>query len=158
MTGVGALIANDGNPEALAALKSVSVETPRKRGLKQGLFIFMLTFLVVPIITILTIWARAEPFGVVISTILLSVGGLLRMAYALMFESNEPTAKNDGQGVYQTAQNILSGSQNQNALPPQSSIPVGNYVPPKHGSWRDTNDLEPSSVTDPTTKLLDKNN
>lgn len=156
MAGVGTLVANNGNPEALAALKSVSVETPRKRGLKQGLFIFLLTFLVVPIITVLTIWLRAEPFGVVISAILLFVGGLLRMAYALMFESNETTAESNGQGVYQTAQNFLGGSQNKNALPPQSSIPVENYVPPGHGNWRDTNDLEPASVTDPTTKLLNK--
>ena len=156
MAGVGALIANNGNPEALAVAKPAKIDTPRRKGLKQGLFIFMLSFLVVPIITILTIWARAEPFGVVISSILLTVGGLLRMAYALMFESGEPKEKTIGQGVYQAAQNILGGVQNPNALPPQSSIPIENYVPPKHGSWRDTNDLEPSSVTDPTTKLLDK--
>jgi hypothetical protein len=156
MTGVGALISNDGNLDVFAARKPAKVETPRKRGLKQGLFIFLLTFLVVPIVTILTIWARAEPFGVVISSILLFVGGLLRMAYALMFESNIPGEPTIEQTVYQSAQNLLNKQQNQNALPPPQSIPVSSYVPPNQGSWRDTNDLQPSSVTDHTTKLLDK--
>jgi hypothetical protein len=156
MTGVGALIANDGNLASLTVSRPAKIETPRKRGLKQGLFIFLLTFLVVPIVTILTVWAQAEPFGVIISAILLFVGGLLRMVYAFMFESSEPTGKTIEETVYQTAQNILSGSQNQNALPPPQSIPTSSYMPPKHGNWRDTNDLEPSSVTDHTTKLLEK--
>jgi hypothetical protein len=156
MTGVGALISNDGNLDAFANAKPAKVETPRKRGLKQGLFIFLLTFLVVPIVTILTIWARAEPFGVVISAILLFVGGLLRMVYAWMFESNNPGEPTIEQSVYQSAQNLLHKKQNQNALPPQQSIPVSSYVPPNQGNWRDTNDLEPSSVIDHTTKLLDK--
>jgi hypothetical protein len=156
MTGVGALIANGGNSDALTVTKPAKVDTPRRRGFKQGLFIFLLTFLVVPIVTILTIWAHAEPFGVVISAILLFVGGLLRMVYALMFESNEPTGKTIEQNMYQAAQTLLNKQPNQNALPPPQSIPAASYIPPSQGNWRDTNDLEPSSVTDPTTKLLQK--
>src|SRR3954452_9330605 len=53
------------------------VASPRSRGVKQGLFIFLLTFLIVPIIAILTVAVRAEPYLVVISSILLFVGGLL---------------------------------------------------------------------------------
>ena len=156
MTGVGALIANDGNAGTLTAAMPAKVDTPRRRGLKQGLFIFLLTFLVVPIVAMLTIWAHAEPFGVAISAILLFVGGLLRMVYAWMFESTDPTEKTLEQNVYQAAQNLLHSKQNQNALPPQQSIPTSSYMPPNQGSWRDTNDLEHSSVTDPTTKLLQK--
>jgi len=44
----------------------------------------------------------------------------------------------------------------QQALPGQQSIPATAYAPPKAGSWRDTKDLEPSSVTESTTKLLEK--
>lgn len=152
MAGVGALIANDGNP-ALTAPAQAKVDSPRRKGIKQGLFIFLLTFLVVPIVSVLTIWVKAEPFGVAISAILLFVGGLLRMIYAWMFESSAPTGTDFEQNA---PQNILSGSQNQNALPPQSSIPTSSYMPPKHGIWRDTNDLEPSSVTDATTRHLQK--
>jgi len=155
MTGVGALVANDGILEALSVSKSGKVDTPRRRGIKKGLFIFMLAFLVVPLLAILTLMVGAqEPFAVVIALILLVAGGLLRVAYAMMFESSEPTGQSVEQAVYETAQNVLSGSRNQNALPPQQSIPTSSYMPPKQGNWRETNDLEPSSVTDPTTKLL----
>lgn len=44
----------------------------------------------------------------------------------------------------------------QTALPPQQAIPVGVYAAPQTGSWRDTNDLQPTTVTEGTTKLLDK--
>ena len=154
MTGVGALIANDGQT-TLTAAKSSSVDSPRKRGLKHGLFIFLLTFLVVPIVTILTIWAQAEPFGVAISAILLFVGGLLRMFYAWMFESSEPAGSTLDQNFYGAAQNLLNNNPQANALPPHS-MPAASYMPPVHGGWRETNDLQPSSVTDPTTKLLEK--
>ena len=44
---------------------------------------------------------------------------------------------------------------NQTALPPQQSIPVSAYAP-RPGTWRDTNDLEPTSVTENTTRLLNE--
>ena len=44
----------------------------------------------------------------------------------------------------------------QSALPPQQSIPAEMYGAPKTGNWRDTNDLEPASVTENTTRLLDR--
>lgn len=44
----------------------------------------------------------------------------------------------------------------QNALPPQQTMPVSTYAPPQAGRWRDTKDLEPASVTESTTKLLTK--
>ncbi len=156
MTGVGALVANDGNLEGVSVSKPAKTDTPRRRGIKKGLFIFMLAFLVVPILAILTVMTNREPFAVVIALILLVVGGLLRIAYAMMFESSDPTGQSVEQAAYQTAQNVLSGSRNQNALPPPQSIPTSVYMPPKQGNWRETNDLEPSSMTDPTTKLLDK--
>jgi hypothetical protein len=43
-----------------------------------------------------------------------------------------------------------------NALPPQQTVPVQNYSAPKN-RW-ETNDLVQPSVTEGTTKLLDKNN
>jgi hypothetical protein len=53
----------------------------------------------------------------------------------------------------------LRGSTQQNALPPQQSVPASSYVPPPPapGNWHTTNDLvAPPSVTEPTTKLLQK--
>ena len=45
---------------------------------------------------------------------------------------------------------------NQTALPPQQSIPASAYTTPRPGTWRDTSDLEPTSVTESTTRLLNR--
>ena len=154
MIGVTDLIANGGNlPAVIADAQAMS---PRKRGIKKGLFIFLLSFLIVPLIAIFTIMVRAEPFAVVISAILLTVGGLLRMAYAIMFEANTPDANTLEASALESARNFLNRKKNAAELPPHQSIPVNTYVPPMQTNWRDTNDLTPTSVTDSTTKLLNK--
>lgn len=131
-------------------------QSPRSRGLKQGLFIFLLTFLVVPIVTMLTIAANTEPIAVVISAVLLCVGGLLRMAYALLFEEPAPSKQASSDDFLSAAQSHLNRAASAGVLPPQQSIPTSAYAAPKTGTWRDTNDLQPSSVVEGTTKLLDK--
>ncbi len=149
LTGTAELFKTGGSIPQIAQ-GSETGTSPRRRGLKQGLFIFLLTFLVVPIVAIFTIAINVEPFGVAISAIALFVGGLLRMAYALMFESNEPpglTAAN------QASFNPVFDSQR--GLPPQRSYDAASYLSPT-GQWRDTNELEPKSVTENTTKLLEK--
>ncbi len=42
------------------------------------------------------------------------------------------------------------------SLPAAQSIPADVYAAPRTGSWRDTNDLSPGSVTESTTRLLEK--
>src|SRR5688572_30758899 len=91
LTGIAEIIGNGGVLPEIYQANSARGGSPKKRGLKQGLFIFLLTFLVVPIISIFTIWANSEPYLVAIAAITLFVGGLLRMVYALMFESSNPT-------------------------------------------------------------------
>lgn len=148
LTGTQELLRTGGViPDLSPAVRSSS-GSPRNRGLKQGLFIFLLSFLVVPIITILTVAVNAEPFAVVISAILFFVGGLLRMAYALMFESSaDMPADETAAGV----NSFTERHHDPNALPPQRQV----YPPPPPGgNWRDTSDLQPSSVTESTTKLL----
>lgn len=162
LTGVAELIDNGGAfPQALQPQQQSKPkkDSPRKRGIKQGLFIFLLSFLVVPLTAIFTIAIDArEPFLVAIAAILLTVGGLLRMAYALMFESNEPYGGATlEENAFNAAQNFLGKNKSAAALPPQQSIPTSTYVPPTAGNWRDTNDLNAtSSVTENTTKFLDE--
>jgi hypothetical protein len=155
MSGVADVMANGGNLPYFIAPDENKAMSPRKRGFKKGLFIFLLSFLVVPLIAIFTIMVNAEPFAVVISAILLTVGGLLRIAYAFMFEEDNPRENTLEANVYQGAQNFLGKKKNAELLP-QQSIPANSYIPPKEGNWRDTNDVSPSSVTDNTTKLLQK--
>ena len=172
LAGVTQLIANGGALPEISSPPSggAKKDSPRKRGLKQGLFIFLLTFLVVPLVAILSIAVEVrEPFAVAICAVLLSVGGLLRMIYALLFESGEPYdsggaggGKTLEQNVMNAAQNILGKNPAAGALPPQQSIPTSTYVPPaggSAGSWRDTKDLTaqpPDSVTEKTTRFLDR--
>ncbi|HMJ09115.1 MAG TPA: hypothetical protein VK468_08920 [Pyrinomonadaceae bacterium] len=151
LTGIAQVMVNGGVLPTIHPNSETAVSTPRKRGMKQGLFIFLLAFLIVPIITILTIAANAEPYVVVLSAILLGAGAMLRVAYALMFESNLPAVQQAPVG------GRFSPHDTEAALPPPQSIPASAYTSPA-GSWRDTADLQehPSSITDSTTKLLQK--
>ena len=154
LTVIAEVMKNDGAlPQDIAAPGSKTVSR-RKRGIKQGLFIFLLTFLVVPLIAILTLAAGAEPYVVVISAILFGVGGLLRMAYALLFEEDAPKQEAFEQIPANPQKKFFGKTKSAKALPPQQSIPVSAYHPPKQGNWRDTNDLAQPSVTEGTTKLL----
>lgn len=130
--------------------------SPRKRGLKQGLFIFLLTFLFAPIVGMISVALRIPPFGVGIVSVLFFMGGLLRMIYALMFESPNPGGETLEQHLLSAKQSFLPKA-TANALPPQHSVPASDYVTPATGNWRDTNELAtPGSVTENTTRLLEK--
>jgi hypothetical protein len=154
LTGIAQIVANGGIVPA-PSQSFFAAGSPRRRGVMQGAFIFMLSFLIVPIITMITVAMDAEPFAVVISAVLLTMGGLLRIAYALMFESGAVGGKTLEQNIIAASQQALSGNKAPNQLPAGQSISVSAYAPPATGAWRDTNDLShPSSVTDGTTKLL----
>ena len=151
LTGVAQVVANSGVVPAAQTTFTGTPDSPRRRGMKQGVFLFLLTFLVVPILALVTIQLNIEPFLPVLGLLLCGVGGLLRIAYALMFEpgignlsSTMPSA-------------LPGGAETRGALPASQSIPASAYSSPA-GMWRDTNDLQkqPGSVTDSTTKLLHK--
>jgi hypothetical protein len=143
LTGTAALLATGGEFTPPA---SASEESPRKKGMKQGLFIFLLTFFVVPIVAILSMSINIGPELVAVASIVFFMGGLLRMAYALIMEEKGPTAT--------TRLNQFGATGAQRALPPEQSIPASEYVYPGSGNWRDTSDLQPS-VTENTTRLLE---
>lgn len=84
-------------------------------------------------------------------------GGLIFAVSSLIFLKSDssklpPHIKN----LY-AAQNAQSlyGQESRATLPPQQSVPIADYASPAAGSWRDTNDLSPTSVTEGTTKLLE---
>lgn len=150
LTGIAEVVANQGLvPASPKTGLTGKADSPRRRGIKQGFFLFLLVFLLAPLAGMLTIALNIEPFFVGIAVVLCVVGGLLRTVYALMFESGVGSA---------STPNALAGAENRSALPPSQSVPASTYVSPA-GSWRDTNDLQhqpPGSVTDSTTKLLQK--
>ena len=129
--------------------------SPRSRGVKQGVFVLLLSILIVPLLTVLSIATNLRsPILPIVATILLVTGGLLRMAYAWMFESPIPGGRTIEGNAMSVADNLLKRPSNAQ-LPPQQSYPVSSYAAPATGNWRDTNDLEPRSVTEGTTRLLE---
>ncbi|MBP6003122.1 MAG: zinc ribbon domain-containing protein [Pyrinomonadaceae bacterium] len=87
-------------------------------------------------------------------------GGLIMLISSLMYLPKQTPAidasqMGHAQGNFQMPGQIMPGQQ-YGSLPPQQSIPVSMYDTPRAGNWRDTNDLDPVSVTENTTKLLTK--
>lgn len=158
LTGVSDVIANGGNLPLIPfnAIPGKKRDTLRKKGVKKGLMIFLSGFLIVPLLAIFSIALQVrEPFIVAIAAVLLGVGGVLRMIYALLFEPGEEEGASLEETVLESAKK-LKGKNSANALPPQTSIPISDYAAPTAGTWRDTNDLTPSSVVENTTRQLRK--
>ena len=129
--------------------------SPRSRGVKQGAFIFLLGLLLFPILGMLSVFLfRIPPWPAGIVLFLTAGGGLLRIAYALMFEQSFPTAL-PGASESQNASLTIGPQKSPSALPPQQTFPADQYASPRTGRWLDTNDLEPRSVTEGTTRLLE---
>jgi len=147
LSGVAEVVANQGLVPAQDTGLTGKADSPRRRGIKQGVFLFLLVFLLAPLTGFISMALNIEPTLVGIAVVLCVVGGLLRTIYALMFESGATGASLPA---------ALPANQNRSELPPAQSIPASAYTSP--GAWRDTNDLQhqPGSVTDSTTKLLQK--
>ncbi len=151
MTGVIELVKNGGETASKSLMEKISGDSPRKRGVKQGIFIFSLSFLIVPIVAIITIASRSEPFVVAITLVLMAVGGLLRMVYALLLQSGEPRA---GKTTIGTDEIVVSGKSAPKELSDASAESVSAFIAPGQVDRRDTKDLVQTSVTEETTKLL----
>lgn len=155
MSGLQEIVLSGGIPQQMTP-NEPKPPTPRRRGLKQGGAWFLFGIVVVSVLAVLSEIFRFNDGVVALAAVIFLLGGFIRMVFALIFESGNPAEKTLEENVYQTAQKLLKKQPTTNALPPQQSIPVDDYAPPRAANWRDTNDLEPSSVTDKTTKLLHK--
>ena len=148
LTGTAELLQTAG-----AAPKPGKHRSPRSSGILTGVFMIMLMFLVAPIIGLILRFGldMVNPWPVGIVVALLGVGGVLRIVYALMFESKYPAALTQGQRELPTPASGFSTA----ALPPQRTTPASEYASPA-SAWRDPETAVPGSVTDNTTKLLEK--
>ena len=149
---ISEVISHGGSLPQLAELREKRTVFTRRNGVIFSFFWFMFFLLIMaPIWGILDVDELAGA-----SAILGIFGGIMLMTASLIFL--KPTPKNYNLQTQELPaahpQTLYGGKQT--ALPPQQSIPVDVYAPPQQGNWRDTNDLTPPSVTDNTTKLLNK--
>jgi hypothetical protein len=135
--------------------------SPRSRGTRQGAMLMLSTLVVVPVVAILGVAMLDLPGELVaVAAIICAMGGFLRMMYALLFESNEVAELPAPSQQYvppASVPNYLGAGTThaQSALPPQQQgTPVPAYRTPRRF---DTGEIvPPPSVTDHTTRLLDK--
>ena len=154
LTATAQLLLTDGVPANTALEKVSDGESPRWRGVKQGLFIILLTAVLVPLLAIiLRLGLGAPPWFLGVFIFTFGGAGLLRTAYALLFEPKYSNALPAGEE--RLPANLAAARAN----PEFSAGDASSYIPPvapRVGSWLDTNDLEPRSVTERTTQLLEK--
>jgi hypothetical protein len=163
LSDIADVVANKGISPYKTPSKLIKPDSPRKLGIKKGGMIMLVgCLLIVPVISILMPFLEFSPFVIPVAAVLSFMGGLLRIIYAFMFESND-NSMTPFEGKFiesiqeETIQKISGNKTKQNVLHSAQSIPTSVYSPPQQVSWMDTNDLvQPPSVTDNTTKLLQK--
>lgn len=132
--------------------------SPRQKGIRQGAMLMLSTILIVPLLAILGVSMLGFPGQIVaLAAVGCPVGGFLRILYALFLESNAPADAVAAQQAYMppaTVPNYLGTPQPPSALPPPQSAPVPVYRRPQRF---DTGEIAPpTSITENTTRLLDK--
>jgi hypothetical protein len=135
--------------------------TPRQKGIRQGTMLMLSTLLVVPLIAIFGVAMLDLPGELVaLASVICFVGGLLRIIYALMLESNaRPTADAALPAAYvppPAIPNYLGTPVHGASLPPAQSTPVPAQARPQRYNTGELVEPPRASVTDHTTRLLDK--
>ncbi|HVF27536.1 MAG TPA: zinc ribbon domain-containing protein [Pyrinomonadaceae bacterium] len=148
------LAAGGALPSSALAMLSGDRLSPRQRGVRRGAMWMLSTMLLVPLIAIIT---GGEEAIVAIVALSCFVGGLLRIIYALMFEEKFLPAVPAAAPPYvppgMPAQMNAAPPQNA-ALPPRQSTPAPSFMPLRRGNTAEL--VHPPSVTDHTTRLLNK--
>ncbi|HMJ26711.1 MAG TPA: hypothetical protein VK475_12810 [Pyrinomonadaceae bacterium] len=155
LEGAMVLLAHNG---MLPRYETAGAETkisPRRIGVKQGAMLMLIGAVLVPLLGIFSSFApgrigTAFEFFTAAAAVLCFVGGPLRMLFAALFEEGAPSP-----------QFVMPSSYSQPAIPPPvrvTALPQASVAPT--GGWRQRPQtaeiLAPPSVTDHTTRLLEK--
>lgn len=154
------LLANGGQLPWRPAAAVTDQPTPRSRGIRQGVLLMLSVVVVMPIVIFLCVSMLNLPGELIpLTAVVCVLGGLLRMLYAIFFESNH-TAQPPGSAAPQhyvppaVPPNYLGAPGQSPVLPPRQSTPV--YAQPQRYNTGELVDPPRASVTDHTTRLLDK--
>lgn len=131
-----------------------SALSPRRAGVKQGVVMMLMGTVIVPVLGILNSYQDSTTFLeilVAISAVVFFAGGLMRILYALLFESSAPSVKLDASSPLTPAE--LGEARRVSALPPAQNIAAANFTPRRMNT---AELVRPPSVTENTTRLLDE--
>ncbi len=131
--------------------------SPRRKGVRQGAVLFLAGAVLVPVLGVLNGFTQGPnllDILVPLAAIIFFVGGLMRMLFAALFEEGMTTHRPTFTSSYAPppVPSQLSGAQHGAALPPAPANAATGWRPrPNTAEIR-----QPSSVTENTTRLLDK--
>ena len=128
--------------------------SPRSKGVRQGALMMLSTLLLVPLVAIITVnFLEPLEFLIAVTAIVCFVGGLLRILYALLMEDAYPVTSVDHVAGYAaTGVPQVDTSARNVALPPASVNPAPSWRPRPNTAEI----YQPPSITENTTRLLDK--
>ena len=130
--------------------------SPRRKGVKQGGTLMIIGAVLVPILGVMSGFAPGNlenvfAFFAALAAIVCFVGGPLRMLYAALFEEGAPAAQFGPPASYAPPP-ITPPAARLSALPPGTINPTTGWQ-----ARPDTAEIvQPPSVTDNTTRLLEK--
>lgn len=153
LDGVATVLATGGAVPTRYVQPSYMELSPRSKGVRQGALMMLSTLLLVPLVAIIGVGVLdLSGYIVGITAVMCALGGLLRILYALLMEEAVAPSNSESMAGYPQ-----SG-------PPQFARTVQNpSLPPASvntAAWRprpNTAEIyQPPSVTENTTRLLDK--
>lgn len=158
LEGVAQLLACGGMLPAYPLTEGTTERSPKWKGVRQGMILFLIGVLLVPIMGVFSaftrgIWSEGFQMLAALFSLLCFVGGPIRMLYAALFEEGA------------RARGVLRSSPTTYAPPASNTFPAApgrmNVLPPAAaspaGAWRRPNTAElvdRPSVTEHTTRLL----
>ncbi|MGB7069092.1 MAG: hypothetical protein WBD22_06320 [Pyrinomonadaceae bacterium] len=151
---VAELLLHGGTLPQLAELTSKSTVLTRRNGIGFSVLWFLFFLLILA-----PLWGIVDVEELAAASAVIGIFGGLMFLISSMIFLKKPVSFAAGAVTELSSPvpvNLRSSAVNP-ALPPQQVYPASDYVSPGAGLWRDTNDLQPSSVTESTTKLLEKN-
>jgi hypothetical protein len=128
----------------------------RSKGVRQGAIMMLSTILIVPIVAIISTFILGHPEVLVSLTAMgLFLGGLFRILYALIMEDANPQMSTDQlAGFASPPMPQFNHAAHNAALPPATANPGTGWRPRPNTAEI----YQPPSVTENTTRLLDKEN
>lgn len=157
LAGVVELLASGGATQSSGEQPAQKM-SPRRKGVQQGVLMMIIGTVLVPILAIINSSYHGENiFDVIVPlvAVICFAGGLMRILYASLFEEGAPSIRQDVHAYSAPAAPPaqLNTGARINALPPQQSAPVSDFMPRRA---KTAELVRPPSVTENTTRLLDE--